>query len=354
MHNFIKNLNSRDLTLSAIKGTPEKIPFNPFIMHLAASLANVDYNLQYCQNPDILVDSQIKCANFFGIDHVNVSTDAYREASAWGVEIEWESHTPVAKKNIEINDFDSIEAPNLLENQRIMNRVNAVKEFSEIIGGNQCIIGWIEAPFAEICCLFGLVNVLLQCKKQNWINIIKELIKRILPVQKEFAKLQIEAGADIIGAGDSAISQIGPMRYEKCCLDATRDLFIYIQKEVPVLYHVCGDNDIVDKEGRDMIRLISSTNVDIIDFDYQVDLRKAKEKCGKNNCIRGNTNTTILGDPSYSATDVINEVSKTIEAGKPGGMYQYAAGCEWPWKPLDLAIRNISIAKALIEKMGYY
>ena len=354
MYDIAKNLNSHDLTLSAIKGIPEKIPFNPFIMHLAASLANVDYNHQYCQNPKILVDSQIKCANFFGIDHVNVSTDAYREASAWGVEIDWESHTPVAKKFIEISDFDSIEAPNLLENQRIMNRVNAVKEFSVIIGGNQCIIGWIEAPFAEICCLFGLVNVLLQCKKQNWINIIKELINRILPVQKEFARLQIEAGADIIGAGDSAISQIGPMRYEKCCLDVTRDLFNYIRKDVPVLYHVCGDNDIVDKEGRDMIKLISSTNADIIDFDYQVDLRNAKEKCGKINCIRGNTNTTILGDTSYTTTDVIKEVSKTIETGKPGGMYQYAAGCEWPWEPLNLAIRNITIAKTLNEKMGYY
>jgi hypothetical protein len=28
----------------------------------------------------------------------------------------------------------------------------------------------------------------------------------------------------------------------------------------------------------------------------------------------------------------------------------YAAGCEWPWAPLDLAIRNLSIAKALVEK----
>jgi uroporphyrinogen-III decarboxylase len=354
LYDFVKNLNSHDLTLYAIKDTPEKIPFNPFIMHLAANLANVDYNHQYCQNPEILVDAQIKCAKFFGIDHVNVATDAYREASAWGVEIDWKSHTPVAKKNIEIDDFDSLETPNLLENQRIMNRVNAVKKCSEIIGGNQCIVGWIEAPFAEICCLFGLINVLLQCKKHNWINIIKGLIKRILPVQKEFVKLQIEAGADIIGAGDSAISQIGPMRYESCCLDATRDLFNYIQKEVPVLYHVCGDNDIVDKEGRDMIKLISSTNADIIDFDYQVDLKIAKQKIGKNNCLRGNTNTTVFGDPSYSSEDVINEVSKTIEAGKPEGQYMFALGCEVPWQPLDLVIRNLGIAKALTEKMGYY
>jgi hypothetical protein len=70
-------MNSKDLTFSAIKGVPEKIPFNPFIMHLAASLMNVDYNHDYCQNPTILAKAQIKCSDFFGIDHVNVSTDAY-------------------------------------------------------------------------------------------------------------------------------------------------------------------------------------------------------------------------------------------------------------------------------------
>ena len=222
------------------------------------------------------------------------------------------------------------------------------------MGGKQCIIGWIEAPFAEICCLFDLINVLLLCKKKNWAEEIRGLIDRILPVQKEFAKLQIEAGADIIGAGDSAISQIGPMRYEKCCLNATRELFNYIQKDVPVLYHICGDNSVVNGKGRDMLKLVSSTNAAILDLDYQVDLKMAKEKIGKNNCIRGNTNTMILGSTKYSPLEVINEISNTIEVGKPGGRFMYAAGCEWPWEPFEMASRNIGFAKALIEKLGQY
>ncbi len=346
-------MNSLELTLSAIKGIPEKIPFNPFIMHLAPMLLHKSYN-EYCQNPEILANAQIKCSNFFGIDHVNVSTDAYREANAWGVEINWDSHTPVAKKNIKIEDFSSIETPTILENKRIQNRVAAVKKLHEKVGGSQCIVGWIEAPFAEICCLFDLINILLLCKKENWVEEIKGFINRILPIQKEFAKLQIEAGADIIGAGDSAISQIGPMRYEKCCLDATRELFNYIQKDVPVLYHICGDNSVIDREGRDMLKLVSSTKAAILDLDYQVDLKMAKEKIGKNNCIRGNTNTMIIGSPKYSPLEVINEISKTIEAGKPSGRFMYAAGCEWPWEPFEMASRNIGYAKALIEKFGQY
>ncbi len=192
------------------------------------------------------------------------------------------------------------------------------------------------------------------CKHSDWEKRIKALIERILPIQKEFAKLQIEAGVNIIGAGDSAISQIGPMRYEKCCLEATKELFNYIQKDVPILYHICGDNSVIDKEGRDMLKLVSKTKAAILDLDYQIDLKIAKEKIGKNNCIRGNTNTQILGSEIYSILSVYNEITNTIEAGKPGGMYMYAAGCEWPFYPKDLAIRNLSIAKALTESMGNY
>jgi len=347
-------MNSLELTLSAIKGVPEKVPFNPFIMHFAASLVKVDYNHDYCQKPEVLANAMIKCSEFFGIDHVNVSTDAYREANAWGVEINWDGHTPIAKEPLNIDGFDSIEAPDLTENVRIQTRIKAVELLHDKVGGKQCIIGWIEAPFAEICCLFDLVNVLKICRYQDWDKRIKKLIERILPVQKEFAKLQIEAGADIIGAGDSAISQIGPMRYEKCCLEYTRDLFNYIKKKVPVLYHVCGDNAIVDKEGRDMLKLISSTNAAILDLDYQVDLKIAKAKIGNNTCIRGNTNTQILGSLTYSSEDVINEISKTIEVGKLGGHYMYAAGCEWPWEPFEMACRNLGIAKTLAEKLGKY
>lgn len=346
-------MNSLELTLSAIKGIPEKIPFNPFIMHLAPKLIGVSYN-EYCQNPEILADAQIRCAAFFGIDHVNTSTDAYREANAWGVEIEWDSHTPVAKTHLKIEEFESIEAPNLLDNKRIQNRVATIKKLREKVGGKQCIVGWIEAPFAEICSIFGLVNVLKVCRHEDWISRIQSLIYRVLPIQKQFAKLQIEAGADIIGAGDSAISQIGPMRYEECCLGATRELFDAILKEVPVIYHICGNNSAVDKGGRDMLKLVSSTNASIIDLDYQVDLKMAKEKIGKTNCIRGNTNTTILGSPNYDNSSVIDEISKTIEAGKPGGKYMYAAGCEWPWEPIEMASRNLGYAKALIEKIGRY
>ena len=108
-------MNSRDLTLSAIDGTPEKIPFNPFIMHLAASLIDMDYSREYCQNAEELAAAQVNCAQLFEINHVNVSTDAFREASAWGIEIDFslmdgtslmiDEIKNLEQMNIDLNNF---------------------------------------------------------------------------------------------------------------------------------------------------------------------------------------------------------------------------------------------------------
>jgi hypothetical protein len=32
----------------------------------------------------------------------------------------------------------------------------------------------------------------------------------------------------------------------------------------------------------------------------------------------------------------------------------YAAGCEWPWEPIEFASRNLGIAKVLNERFGAY
>ncbi|NVM30677.1 MAG: hypothetical protein HWN65_17690 [Candidatus Helarchaeota archaeon] len=348
-------MDSRSLTLSAIDGVPERIPFNPFIMHLAASLVDIDYSRVYCQDAEELANAQIECAKLFGIDHVNVSTDAFREASAWGVEIDFSGHTPVPKKGTNLNwrEFELIENPNLLEVPRIQNRIEAVRLLRKK-APNQCVIGWIEAPFAELCSIFDMIEVIKIWMQKDWERIFKNLLERIRLIQLEFAKLQIEAGADIIGAGDSAISQIGPKRYKLTTLTATQKLFREIKKVVPVLYHVCGDNSRVDRDGNDMLKLIMSSGASIVDIDYQVDLLSAKQKIGKEICIRGNTDTRILGNPIYSSEKVIQVVTETVEAGKPNGMYMFAAGCEWPWEPLEIATRNLSAAKDITTKHGKY
>jgi len=339
--------SSLERCMEALDGETDRVPFAPFIMHFAAELLSIDYSSQYCQDYNYVVEGQIKCWKAFDLDVLCVSTDAYREAEAWGVEISYEMHTPYPVKHLDIHHFESAEAPEVTSG-RMLDRIRAVEELSRSYGDEVPVIGWIEAPFAELCCLFGVNEALLLARKNP--DLLRRILERVIKVQKEFAKAQIEAGAHVIGAGDSIISQIGPGEYRRTTLDVTRELFQGLR--VPVLYHCCGDNSVVNKDG-DMLRLISSSGAKIIDIDTQVSLKIAKEKSG-DRCIRGNVSTTVLGDPASPTQTVFDACREAIRIGKINGRYMFSAGCEWPWKPLDIVSRNLGIAKATVLAYGSY
>jgi uroporphyrinogen decarboxylase len=103
-----------------------------------------------------------------------------------------------------------------------------------------------------------------------------------------------------------------------------------------------------------MLELVADSGASILDVDFQVDMESAKRKIGSRVCIRGNTNTAILGDQMFDSVNVEEAIAKTIQEGKPGGRYMFSAGCEWPWKPLEIATRNIEIALKQITKLGVY
>jgi uroporphyrinogen-III decarboxylase len=323
-------------------------------MHVAARIGQCDYSGQYCQDGALVAAHQAKCARFFGIDHVNVSTDAYREAHAWGVQLDFNYHTPIAKSELNIEEFDQIEPPEVASEVRMQDRIKAIKILKETIGNEYAIVGWIEAPFAELCSIFGINPIIGLFKSEEGRKRMQQLFTRILPIQHEFAMQQIEAGADIIGAGDSMVSQIGPRNYARTAFSPTQTLFTKICQKAPVLYHLCGDNSGITGDGYDMLQLVADTGASVLDLDFQVDLSLAKQKIGHKVCIRGNVNTQVLGSTIYSLERVREEIKNTILAGKPGGRYMYAAGCEVPWDPWDLSIRNLAIAHSLTEEIGWY
>jgi uroporphyrinogen-III decarboxylase len=346
-------MKGRDLFFATLKGNAEEIPFDPLLMHLVASLNNIDYSNHYCENSTSIADAQIKTARFFGLNHIHACTDAYREASAWGVEVDLSAHTPMAKSGtfLSYRDFEQQETPELLDFFRIRTRIDAIKQM-RAKAPDLCVMGWIEAPFAELCSLFDMITVMKYFfLKENQL-LIQEIVKRVVQVQLEFARLQIEAGADIIGVGDAAISQIGPKNYQYLTHLATKSLFSEIKKKVPMLYHTCGDNTGIDRQGRNMLQLIIETDPDILDIDYQVNLEHILSQYGDRLCIRGNTNTTMLGDYTQPIDRIVNTITQEINIGKGEKRYIYAAGCEWPWAPLELSIRNLSIAKTLVEQNG--
>jgi uroporphyrinogen-III decarboxylase len=341
----------RDQFLETVYGRSDWVPFDPLLMHLTAELLHLDYSNQYCENAVNISRCQIAAAKRFGLNHVHVCSDAYREANAWGIAVDLIHHTPMAKEGSKLDYtlIDTIETPDLNSNLRIQTRIEAIRLLKEH-APDYCVMGWIEAPFAELCCLFDMMVVMKDLLRKENSSLLHKWLDRLLPVQLEFAKMQIEAGADIIGAGDAAISQIGPRNYKQTTFETTLTLFNEIQKSVPVLYHTCGDNSGVDRHGNNMLELIVNTGAKVLDIDSQIDLSRAKSHVGEKICLRGNTNTGLLADQFCAISQIEEQIQRDVEIGSVGGKYIYAAGCEWPWSPLELVTRNLDIAHRIVMK----
>ena len=88
------NRNAFQRYHAVFEGRPvDYVPRIPILMHFAADFIGSDY-AAFASDYRILVQAQIACARFFGIDQLSCISDPYRETSAFGGIIEYRSDAP--------------------------------------------------------------------------------------------------------------------------------------------------------------------------------------------------------------------------------------------------------------------
>lgn len=296
---------------------PDRPPVIPFVMQFAAKVANIDYR-DYCKKGEKMAEAQLKCWKEFGYDAANVSSDAHRLADALGGELDFPKNEvpkvidpPIKSKE----DLAKSNAPDPREAERCAERLEAINMIKEE-APELPVIGWIEGALSDASSIHGIKETLIALRKDK--EFVEDLFSFAMRFDLEFAKAQIDAGADIIGAGDSLASQISSSDFEKP-LEFTRKIFENL--DVPTLYHVCGDTT-------HQLDHLKSSKANIIDLDWQVNLKEAREKFGDEICIRGNINPSLLvsEDP-----EKIEDLSlKCIKDAGKNGNFILSAGCEIP------------------------
>jgi len=199
--------------------------------------------------------------------------------------------------------------------------LEAVRFFRESVGGEVPVMGWVEGAISEAATLRG-VNALLVdlVERPEW---VKELLGLVVDNQVAFARAQAEAGADIIGLGDSIASQISAEMYREFAMPYEKHIFDAVH-EVGSLarLHICGNTTHILKD-------MPQTCADIIDLDWMVSLSDARKTYGPRQALCGNfdpVSVMFQGTPEQ----VRQAVSKNIQDG--GVKFFSAAGCEIPDK----------------------
>ncbi|MBS3788389.1 MAG: uroporphyrinogen decarboxylase family protein [Candidatus Bipolaricaulota bacterium] len=296
---------------------PRRVPVIPFVMQYAAKIAGIAYR-DYCKNPESMAESQLRCLEEFDYDAVNVSSDAHRLAEALGGELFFpEDGVPVVKdppiKSAE--DLKGLSVPDPTKAERCRQRIRAIELLNEQ-RPEVTVIGWVEGALSDASSIFGPTNAMKALYRDK--TLLKQLFRFSAEFDRKFARAQVEAGADIIGAGDSLASQISTENFE-LSVEYTKEIFRSL--DVPTLYHVCGDTT-------HQLEVLRESQVDIVDLDREVDLAQAREVLGPDMVIRGNVDPVLFvqGEPTR-----IEELSTTCirDAGEE---YPFilSAGCEIP------------------------
>ena len=337
-------MNSYERVMNRLAGKPvDRIPNLSIVMLFAAKELGVSYS-DCCRDYRLLADAAFLCHEKYGIDMVCAISDSMREAEGFGTRVIFPREgVPYAAamrlRNLE--DIDTLKVIDPSLGQRMNDTVEAVRLMRQRAGNEVPVVGWVEGALAECCDLMDM--------QQVFINLLDEpeAMHNLLDICTRqailFARAQIDAGAHMMGIGDSAASLVGPSLYEEFVLPYQQRLIRAIHEMgIPVKLHICGNINPV-------MHLVAQTGADMVDCDFMVDMEQAAEVLPKGTCICGNINPVEV---IYQGTaDMVKkEVGRCKQIGCINSNF-IAPGCE---VPQDTPSENmLALRDALMEGENY-
>ena len=315
-------MNSRERYLATLAGHPvDFLPRVPILMQYAAEFIGSNYG-EFASDHQVLVDANLVSARHFGIDQMNTMSDPYRETQGFGAKILYERDmVPRCEKHPLEDDFNLsiLQRPNPLAAGRMLDRIEAVRLYQMLAGGEYSIMGWVEGPAAEAADLRRLDNFFMDLMEDE--EKIGGLMDLCVDVAINFASHQINAGADTIGIGDAVASQVSSDVYERLILPREQRLVGALkQLGAKVRLHICGNIT-------HLLPGIATLGLDVLDVDHMVDLADVRAAVGPRVALGGNLDpvqAVLRSSPEAIRKDLLACYER---AGNP---FLVNAGCEIP------------------------
>jgi MtaA/CmuA family methyltransferase len=315
-------MTGRERVIAMLEGRAvDHLPLMPITMMFAADRLGVKYG-NYARDHRVMVDAQLKTASEFCFAYVSTISDPAREAADYGANVEWYEDQPPALIESEalLSEKSQLSRLQPLDPRgggRMHDRIQGIELFRKRIGLEKFIEGWVEGPCAEASDLRGINRLMVDFYDDP--AFVRDLFEFLVNNAIDCAKEQIEAGADIIGVGDAAASLVGPKIYEKFVWSFEKQLVDGIHAAGGrVRLHICGNT-------RKILDGIGKLGCDIVDLDFFVPVREAREQMGPRQVLLGNIDPVrvLRNCNPESITSAIAECHR-----QAGSRYIVSAGCE--------------------------
>ena len=316
-------MNGKQRCLRLLRGdSVDRVPVFPLLMHLSADRLGISYR-RYATDGTAMAEAQVNAYRRFGVDAITACSDAFRISADLGGDMAYPEDKPPHLNQPLVRcaaDLRRLDRPDP-SGGRMGDRTGGVREMVRAVGEECLVLGWVDMPFAEACSVCGVSEFMVLLMDEP--ELVHQLLEFLTRVVIDFALIQLEAGAPMIGAGDAAASLISPRLYREFALPYEQRVCQAVQARGGLVkLHICGNTSALLP---DMARC----GADLFNVDHMVDLARAAQIYGAaGKAFKGNLN------PVADLMDITPEEcrEKTWRCLKTGGggRYMLSAGCEVP------------------------
>ncbi|MFH1904746.1 MAG: uroporphyrinogen decarboxylase family protein [bacterium] len=324
---------------------PSRVPFFCISQEFDAAYYGVTYE-EYLSSADTMVKAQVKALEEFNYDWVLYQLHDCLEFEALGLKITGSgnilpgigSHLPISQET-----KTSLKIPNFEVDPKIKIFLNALKQTKKIVGDTALVVGRIASPFSSAVMLYGIENTMMALIDSE--TVIIKTLDFFYDLQKKFALIQQEYGADTIWYGDCLASSklISLDMYKKFAFESNKRLVSELKKKgLKIIYEPADDKV-------DYMETYSQTGIHAINVGIALDMSIAKEKLQGKMGLLGNLDS-IKYLQNSSPEEVYKETERILKLGKPNGGYAFCTDSI----PLEVAYENMkAMAKAVRDNCEY-
>lgn len=304
---------------------PDFLPVLPQSFLFAMKDSGYDIG-QVNRNPALMARCHLECMEKYGYDGCVMDVDDATLAEACGAHVLFREENvavvdesrPVLK---DLRGVDDLKVPDPERDGRLPEWIETTQRIAEKVGKTHIVMGRGDTgPFSLLTLLRGPENFMIDMLEEDE-DVIFHALEWALKAHIAFAKAELQVGANVTSMGDSYASPnlVSPDIYRKYALPYEQKVVQAVQTDDQFYaIHICGDtNKIIADMGK--------TNARILEVDWKLDMKRAREVVPDYSLLMGNVNPSdplYLGRPS----DVREAVRKIVDDTKGRGLI-ISSGC---------------------------
>jgi uroporphyrinogen decarboxylase len=277
--------------------------------------------VEICKQPEIAAEVTITAAEKLGVDAAIIFADLLLPLEPMGLDFEFQAgEGPVVYRPI--RTAEDVRALQTDRAEELGYVARAIEKVAGHFGDRLGIIGFCGAPYTLASYMIeggGSKNFietkrLMYSDPSSW----KLLLDKIILVLREYCRLQVQAGADVIQIFDSWVGSLGLTDYCDYAFEATKQLIQSVQQMgVPVIYFG------VDTAG--LLEQMAATGADVIGLDWRQPLDEGWRAVGYQHAVQGNLDPITLFAPHEVLEKRVKEILRSAN-GRPGHIFNLGHG----------------------------